>query len=130
MSVPAIDGERSRATTSGAVSVTKGEGAGRQAGPAAASVISSAAADEQVRGAQAAAGAAADGERGEQVRRDVRHRRRLGAALPAQDEPECGEGQERQEHQWTEEGEGGEGGHAVTVRGRRPRSRTAASETR
>ena len=43
MSVPDMLGERSRAITSGAVSVTKGEGAARQAGPAAAMVISMAA---------------------------------------------------------------------------------------
>ena len=95
MSVPDMLGERSRAMTRGAVSVTKGEGAGRQAGPAAASVISMAAPISRsgawtrraaLRPMVSAASrcGAMSGAGG-----------RLGGALAAEEEPEPGEGQQR-----------------------------------
>ena len=113
--------------TRGAVSLTKGEGAGRQAGPAAASVISMAApmrrsgaprrrlslrpmvsAARRCGAMSGAAGASAA----------VRRRRRSQSS---------GERQEPEEDERAEEAEGGERGHAgASRRRRRAAARVAA----
>ena len=99
MSVLDMLGERSSAITSGAVSVTKGEGAGRHAGPAAAIVISIAAPISRSGALSRRRAVAPDGQGGEQVRCDVR---RPGAAsarpLAAKEQPEPGERRQRQQH--------------------------------
>ena len=113
--------------TSGAVSLTKGEGAGRQAGPAAAIIISMAAPMSEVRGAEAALRAAADGQRRQEVRGDVGRLRGVGGVPAAEEEPEGGEGDEPEEDERAEEAEGGERGHAgASRRRRRAAARVAA----
>ena len=112
--------------TSGAVSATKGAGAGRQAGPAAASVISAAAPISRSGARRPAAPFAPDGERREQVWGDLQVGRRRRGILPAQQQPQRGQRQQRQQHQRPQEGEGGERRHAGAFRRRRRRAARSA----